>query len=238
MYSQLSIVNSFGGILEFKKLNIYSINLNQTGLSIFSSNFTIKEFTATNITKNVSSPMSRFIRIEESSIGTISNSKIANISLVFLSSVSSQMEISNWIFSNMTWRRNTLEFITSTGVILRNVSTYNLTSTQRPNMFQFSNSVIEEISNCSFTLTQPIAFVFQSTLLKKFDHNLLNLLNKGIRLTSGSIGYITNTKIMNMVQNFTSGSLYQSNINSDGSAIGKNLKLYIYRNNWLECDSW
>ena len=119
MYSQLSIVNSFGGILEFTKLNIYSINLNQTGLSIFSSNFTIKEFTATNITKNASSPMSRFIRIEESSIGTISNSKIANISLVFLSSVSSQMEISNWIFSNMTWRRNTLEFITSTGVIFK-----------------------------------------------------------------------------------------------------------------------
>ena len=177
-------------------------------------------FNVANLTKDSSAVAARFIRIEETSVGTIQNWKFENLAFSLMSVTNSQLQLVNWYLSNITSKRNTIEFLTSTGIVFRNVTTYNLYSTLKPGVFGINGWVIEEISRWNFTETQLRVFIFQNTLVKIFDSNLINRMNKGILFTDDSVGSITNSTISNMVQNIKSGTIYQSSIGSDGSAIG------------------
>ena len=202
------------------QFTVYSMSFKNDGMWIVSTNFTMEGFNVTNLSKDASAATARFIRIEESSIGTIHNWRFDNLGFSFMSITNSQVQLLDWYLSNITSRRNTIEFLTSTGIVFRNVTTYNLYSTQQPAVFGLNEWTVDEISGWNFTETQLRVFSFQQTKLMKFDSNLLNTMNKGIQFTKGSVGSITNTTISNMIQNIKSGALYQSMISSDGSAIG------------------
>ena len=205
---------------------------------IVSTNFTMNNFNVSNLTKDATAATARFIRIEESSVGIIHSCTFEDLNFSFMSVTNSQIQLLDWYLNNITSKRNTIEFLTSSAIVFRNVTTYNLYSSKQPGVFGFNGCSVDEISNSNFTETEYRVFVFQNTIVKKFDSNLLNTMNKGIQFIAGSVGSITNTTISNMVQNIKSGTLYQSNISSDGSAIGKYLKFYKYRNYRLKRDSW
>ena len=202
------------------QVSIYSMNFKSDGMWIVGTNFIMDGFNVTNLTKDANDLTATFMRIEESSVGTIQNSRFENIAFVLMSVTNSQLQLVNWYLSNITSRRNNLSFLTSTEIVLKNITTYNLYSKLKPEVLGFNGWIVNEISRWNFTETQLRVFIFQNTLVKIFDSNLINGMNKGILFTDGSVGPITNSTISNMVQNIKSGTIYQSSIGSDGSAIG------------------
>ena len=202
------------------QVSIYSMNFKSDGMWIVGTNFIMDGFNVTNLTKDSNDLTATFMRIEESSVGTIQNSRFENIAFVLMSVTNSQLQLVNWYLSNITSRRNNLSFLTSTEIVLKNITTYNLYSKLKPEVLGFNGWIVNEISRWNFTETQLRVFIFQNTLVKIFDSNLINGMNKGILFTDGSVGPITNSTISNMVQNIKSGTIYQSSIGSDGSAIG------------------
>ena len=111
------------------QFTVYSMSFKSDGMWIVSTNFTMEGFNVTNLSKDASAATARFIRIEESSIGTIHNWRFENLGFSFMSITNSQVQLLDWYLSNITSRRNTIEFLTSTGIVFRNVTTYNLYST-------------------------------------------------------------------------------------------------------------
>ena len=208
------------------QVSIYSMNFKSDGMWIVGTNFIMDGFNVANLTKDANDLTAWFMRIEESSVGIIQNSRFENIAFVLMSVTNSQLQLVNWYLSNITSRRNNLSFLTSTEIVLKNITTYNLYSKLKPEVLGFNGWIVNEISRWNFTETQLRVFIFQNTLVKIFDSNLINRMNKGILFTDGSVGPITNSTISNMVQNIKSGTIYLSNISSDGSAIG-NFRIII-----------
>lgn len=83
-------------------------------------------------------------------------------------------------------------------------------------------TVVDSIQNSEFTDNQLITIVFEKSNLKMFTGNTFNGMNKAIQFKKSSTGVIANSFFYNMIQNIKDGSFYQSNIATDGSAIGKN----------------
>ena len=55
-------------------------------------------------------------------------------------------------------------------------------------------------------------------------------MNKAIKIFKNSTGSVQNSVFLNMIQNIRDGSIYQSKIATDGSAIGKLMLAYTFRN--------
>jgi hypothetical protein len=90
--------------------------------------------------------------------------------------------------------------------------------------------VVNNIEYSSFTDVQLVAIIFDNSELQMFSGNTFNGMNKGILLKEGSIAIISDSTFFNMVQNIKDGTIYESNIASDGSAIGKQISIISFRN--------
>jgi len=90
--------------------------------------------------------------------------------------------------------------------------------------------VVEIIEDSIFTDNQLITILFEHSQLNYFARNTFNGINKAIKLFKNSTGLVQDSIFLNMVQNIRDGSIYQSNIATDGSAIGKLILAYAFRN--------
>jgi hypothetical protein len=91
-------------------------------------------------------------------------------------------------------------------------------------------TVVDNIEYSTFTDVQLVAIIFENSELKMFSGNTFNGMNKGILLKKGSIAIISDSVFVNLVQNIKSGSIYESNIATDGSAISKYILITAFRN--------
>jgi hypothetical protein len=62
--------------------------------------------------------------------------------------------------------------------------------------------------------------IFRNTLVKEFTDNMLNGMNKGIKIMTNSNATITNSVFKNMKQRIKEEKLYYSDVKSRGSGIG------------------
>jgi hypothetical protein len=74
--------------------------------------------------------------------------------------------------------------------------------------------------------------IFRNTLVKEFSDNVLNGINRGIKIMTNSNATITNSIFKNMKQNRKEGRIYYSDLRELGSGIGKQYasNLTYYRN--------
>ena len=63
-------------------------------------------------------------------------------------------------------------------------------------------------------------FLIINTKIKLFENNVLNGMNRGMKISTRSTLIIKNTMFINMKQNIKEGVLYFSEIKASGSAIG------------------
>jgi len=71
-----------------------------------------------------------------------------------------------------------------------------------------------------FTNNQLRTLILEQSVLASSINNTFDGINKGIKFDKKSIGKIQDSIFLNMIQDIREGSIYQSNIVGDGSAIG------------------
>lgn len=93
-------------------------------------------------------------------------------------------------------------------------------------MMYFWRSNVALVTQSTYSESQFIVFHFRETNVTEFSNNTLNSMYKGIKITDSTVS-ISNTTIKGMVQNEQSGSVIQSKLTQDGSAIRKfNMPFY------------
>jgi hypothetical protein len=80
-------------------------------------------------------------------------------------------------------------------------------------------TVVDNFSDSNFTENQLVVIIFEQSQLKSFSGNTFDSMNKGLKIIKQTTGIIADSFFTNMVQNIKEGSIYQSNIGTDGSAI-------------------
>lgn len=176
------------------------------------------------ITRNIDST-ARVFRVESSSTAAISNSTFTDINFSVISVTDSTIQLYDSEMKNISASQNIIECYTSSGIIFRNLTMRDSQTRDRPSMISFRSWTIESISNSKFLDSQLLVFTLRSSQLKEFNSNVLNAMNRGIQLLANSNATIINSIFTNMKQFIRDGKLYQSNIDSLGSAIGKILFL-------------
>ena len=151
----------------------------------------------------------------------VTKSNIQNIGIQTVYSEVSPFTVNEVNIYNSSCLRSTIEAISSTGIVLKNVNISESISTNMTAFITFISCVIDEISNSNFTEIQYYVIEFIQSNLTKFQNNYMNGINKGLYFLDGSNGMILNSTFANFVQNVKSGDIYKSQIKGDGSAISK-----------------
>lgn len=107
------------------------------------------------------------------------------------------------------------------------LSLYNCESDGLPGIMNIRETVVDNISNSNFTENQLLVIIFEQSELRSFTQNRFDSLNKGMQIKKNSHGIIADSIFTNMVQNIKEGTIYQSNVASDGSAIGSFLSDFV-----------
>ena len=68
---------------------------------------------------------------------------------------------------------------------------------------------------------QLITLVVEHSKIYSFTRNVFDGFNKGVKFHTNSSGTISDSIFMNMIQDIKENTIYQSNVVSDGSAIGE-----------------
>ena len=104
-------------------------------------------------------------------------------------------------------------------MIFNSLSLNNCQTVGLPGMINIRETVVDNIANSSFVKSQLLVIIFANSQLKSSTGNTFSAMNKGIQFINNSTGMVANSVFVKMVQNITEGSVYQSKLSSDGSAI-------------------
>jgi len=224
----MSIGNSFRGIMRLSDSTIDNINIQSNMFTMMRSDLILNNVQVSNITRD-SDSTARFFRIESTSDVTIENSTFEDINFSLITLTDSILKVHDSEMNNITASQYIIECYSSQGVVIRNLSIYDSQTDDRPSIINFRDCTIESISDSKFTESQLLVFVFRNSLVKEFDNNILDSMNRGIKIMNNSNATISNSVFKNMKQNIKENTLYYSDIKESGSAIGK-VALLLHRN--------
>jgi hypothetical protein len=193
--------------------------------------------TVSNLSKDDGST-ARFLQVELDSQIVMNHSTFTNMTVSIINCFSSTMELDNISGENIISNEYIIDWYFCTGLIFSHLTLNNWESQNLPGIINIRGSKVENIEYWEFTDVQLVAIIFDNSELKKSSGNTFNGMNKGILLQSGSIWVISDSVFVNMVQNIKDGLIYQSNIATDGSAIGKQILIITFRNHWFTCYYW
>ena len=185
-----------------------------------STTLKLEKVTIKNLTKNENS-ISRIFRIESDSSVNIINSYFDSINFSMAMVKNSALVIQNLEAHNITAISYLLDVYVSNGIVLNNFTVVNCQTIGLPGLFSFKKSTVESVRNSNFVESQLLVFIFSNSLVKQFDSNVLNGMNRGIQVTERSNATVNNNVFKNMKQNIKEGGVYYAEIKEAGSAIGK-----------------
>lgn len=187
--------------------------------------------TVYNLTK-IENTTPRFMKVELGSSLILNHTTFTDMEVSIINCFSSDMEIQFVTAQNII----STEFITDcyfcTSLILKNFELRSSTAVGTAAVINIRETSVETIEDCIFYDNQPLVFLFQESQLNNFQRNSFDGMNKAIKASQRSVGVIKDSNFLNMVQNIKSGDIYQPEIVSDGSGIGKAC-FVTYRNSGL-----
>ena len=207
------------GVMSLTNVKIENLNIQSDVFVLLSATFIMDSVEMLDITRDIASVV-RIFRVEDESVVNITNSKFFNINSSLASFINSVLQVDNTTAINITAAQYVIEWYSSSGIVLQNFTIIDSKSTEREAMIHFKNWEIERISESYFTESQLLVFLIIHTKVKLFENNVLNGMNRGMKIVSRSTLIIKNTMFINMKQNIKEGVLYFSEIIASGSAIG------------------
>jgi hypothetical protein len=171
----------------------------------------------------------RFMKVEMGSNLVLKHSKFTNMEVSIINCFSSDMEIELVTAKNITSSNYITDSYFCTDLIMKNFELKSCTATDTISVISMRETLVNTIEDCTFYDNQPLIFNFLHSQFNKFERNSFDGMNKAIRAIKQTVGNIKDSSFVGMVQNVKSGDIYQSNIISDGSAIGKTYTI-TYRN--------
>lgn len=208
--------------MNIRDAQFLNLKLKSSLLFTVYTNVTIDNSTVDNISQYANFVV-RLYDIHTFSNLYITNSSYQNMQVQFVYSEISSFSVDVANIYNVSCIRSIIETTSSTAIVLKHMNVSQSISTVMPALITFSTSVVDEISNSTFTEIQYYVIEFIKSQVTKFDSNSLNGINKGLYFLDNSNGTISNSTFANFVQNVKSGDVYKTNIKTSGSAICKHI---------------
>jgi hypothetical protein len=161
------------------------------------------------------------MQVELDSYTSMNHTTFSNMSVSMVNCFSSEIIIENVYGSNIVSDEFIIDFYFCPKVTIKNLHMTDCTTLGQISMIHMRETVVESIQNSDFINSQLAVMHFENSQLKSSFGNSFDAMNKALKFTGGSTGVVTNSTFKNMVQKIKEGSIYQSRVNSDGSAIGK-----------------
>ena len=218
-HRQLSVGDSFRSTFTIQNSTIQKLEIHSNMIVAIETDFTIKDTSITNITRDSSSHAKVFVA-ESGSLAIFENVYFEDVSPEIIATTDSTLRLYDTYIKNVASDGHVIEGYNSHNIIIDNLTTYNCETTKYISIIEFRKSTVETIKNSLFEETQLSVFVFRNTNVSSFANNTINGINRGISVLSNSNMVISNSIFQNLVQNIKEEQLYQENIIHGGSAIG------------------
>ena len=150
----------------------------------------------------------------------MSNSSFANMQISVMSCFNSILELDTISAEHLESDDFIIYWFFCSKIIFKKVTLNNCTSNDIPGVIYFVQTTVNLIENSVFTNNQLRTLILEQSVLASSINNTFDGINKGIKFDKKSIGKIQDSIFLNMIQDIREGSIYQSNIVGDGSAIG------------------
>jgi hypothetical protein len=161
------------------------------------------------------------MQVELDSYITMNHTTFSNMSVSMINCFSSEIILENVYGLNIISNEFLIDCYFCPGVTFKSIHMTDCTTLGQLSMINIRETTVDNIQNSEFANSQLAVMHFEKSKLKNFSGNSFDAMNKALKFTKGSVGVITNSIFKNMVQKVKEGSIYESRVISDGSAIGK-----------------
>jgi hypothetical protein len=215
----VSIGYAYHGHLTMDNWTIHNITLYSSAFILIGSDFSIDHTNVTSLSRDHGST-ARFLQIELDSFATMNNTMFSDMTISIANWFSSEIIFTGVQANNISSEEYVIDWYYWPGVTFDKIVMHDWESKHLLGMIQITETTVKNIADSSFSECQLIVIIFKASNVLSFTGNTFDGFNKALSFEKKTNGTISNSIFKNFVQNVRDGVLFQSNIVSDGSAIG------------------